>query len=128
MRVLGIDYGRRKIGVAISLERLAEPYSVFEYKSLKKLLDYIGKTVKKEGIDKVVVGVSEGKIGKESKAFADKLKDALTISVELQDETLTSQRARELSIQAGIKKKKRKELEHAYSASLILQDFLDRGF
>jgi len=88
-------------------------------------LKKIEKETEKEKIEKIVVGVSEGEMAEETKKFGKKLEDKLGISVVFQDETLTTYEAQRFSIEAGIKRKKRKELEDAYSAALILQEYLD---
>lgn len=119
MRYLGIDYGRKKIGVALGNGILAEPLKVIRYIDLKWLVQEVEEIVKKEKIDKIVVGVSENEIGEESRHFADLL------GAETFDETLTSQDAISLSIQGGIKRKKRKNMEDAYAAAIMLQNYMD---
>ncbi|TEU02025.1 Holliday junction resolvase RuvX, partial [Candidatus Woesebacteria bacterium] len=83
------------------------------------------KIIKKEKVNKIVIGVSEGQIGEESKKFGEKLGKKVNLPVHFQDETLTTQDAQALSIIAGIKRKKRRALEDAYSAALILRNYLD---
>ena len=124
MRLLGIDYGRAKIGLALSEGFLAEPYSVIRYEDEKELFEKIKTIVDKEGIDKAVVGVSEGKSAEEARSFGEKL-GSLGIEVTFFDETLSTHSAQELSWQAGIKRKKRKALEDAFAASVMLQSFLE---
>ena len=125
MRILGIDYGRRKIGIAFGDERLVEGFTVIRYEDEKKALEKIIKIIKKEKINEIVIGVSEGQIGEESRRFGEKLGKKVNLPVHFQDETLTTQDAQALSIIAGIKRKKRRALEDAYSAALILRNYLD---
>jgi len=125
MRILAIDYGQKKIGVALATSRLAEPYRVIRFASNTALIKELGKIIEEEKIEKLVVGVSEGEMGKESKSFGEKLKTEFHLPVYFQDETLTTRNAQELSLEAGIKRKKRKELEDAYSVALILEAYLD---
>ena len=124
MRLLGIDFGRAKIGLAISEGFLAEPYSVIRYEDEKELLEKIKVLVDKEKIDKVVVGVSEGKSAEEATSFGEKLRE-LGLEVIFFDETLSTVSAQELSREAGMKRKKRKALEDAFAASVMLQSFLE---
>ena len=124
MRLLGIDFGRAKIGLAVSEGFLAEPYSVIRYEDEKELLEKIKVLVDKEQIDKVVVGVSEGKSAEEATSFGEKLRE-LGLEVIFFDETLSTVSAQELSREAGMKRKKRKALEDAFAASIMLQSFLD---
>ena len=125
MRILGIDYGRRKIGLAFSEGKLAEPLKILRYSDIKILREEIKKTVKEHNIEKIVVGVSEGKMGEESKDFSLSLSISLRIPVKTFDETLTTQEAQRLSIEAGITRSKRKELEDAYAACVMLQSYLE---
>ena len=122
---MGIDYGKRKIGIALGDERLVEGLTVVRYEDEKKALEKIVKIIKKEKVNEIVVGVSEGQIGEESRKFGEKLGKKVNLPVHFQDETLTTQDAQALSIIAGIKRKKRRALEDAYSAALILQNYLD---
>ena len=119
MKILGIDYGRKKIGLALGVGSLAEPMKVIRYSDTKTLEGQIKKIVEEENIEKIVVGISEGEMGEESKRFAQ------SIGAETFDETLTSKEAQRLSIEAGISRKKRKGMEDAYAASIMLQSYLD---
>jgi putative Holliday junction resolvase len=125
MRLLGIDYGRKKIGLAIAEGPMAEPYGVIRYKDIKILSAKVRKIVEEKRIQKIVIGISEGEMAKEVKNFGQKLKREVGIAVVFQDETLSTRDAQQLSIKAGIKREKRKRLEDAYSATLILQAYLD---
>jgi putative Holliday junction resolvase len=119
MKTLGIDYGRSKIGLALGMETLAEPWKVIHVTSFEDAVQKIKKEMEMEKPDQVIVGISEGEMGEESKKFAEAL-DAITF-----DETLTSRDAQKLSIEAGISRKKRHEMEDAYAASLMLQNYID---
>ncbi|KKQ86038.1 MAG: hypothetical protein UT08_C0002G0060 [Candidatus Woesebacteria bacterium GW2011_GWB1_38_8] len=126
MQILGIDYGRRKIGLALADGPLAEPYKVIRFKNEEEAIRRVEQVVRLERVEHVVIGISEGKMSRETREFGNKLQDELTIPVEYQDETLTTYEAQDLSIKAGINRKKRKALEDAYSAALILQNYLDQ--
>ena len=120
MKILGIDYGRKKIGLAVSEGVLAEPWKVLRVNNLNDSIQKIEKEIEIEKPDRVVVGVSEGEMGLESKKFAE------MVGAETFDETLSTHRAQELSMQANIPRKKRKNLEDAYAAAVMLQSYLDR--
>lgn len=126
MKTLGIDYGRKKMGLAIAEGTLAEPYKVIRYKDFKTLAEKIKETIRKENIGRVVIGVSEGQMEAETRRFGWQLEKAIGITLEYWDETLTSSDAVRLSIEAGIKRQKRKTLEDAFAAALMLQSFLER--
>lgn len=124
-KVLGIDYGRKKIGLAIADGPLAEPYKILRYQDIKILVKNIRTIVETLNVEKIVVGISEGRMAEETRKFGKKLEEELGVPVFLQDETLTTQEAQGLAISAGIKRKKRRFFEDAYSAALILQAYLD---
>jgi putative Holliday junction resolvase len=131
MRILGIDYGRRKIGLAVSTDGMAEPYKVIRFKleeeAIKKVSSSFAKVSEDKQVDLIVIGMSEGKIAEETKEFGKKLEKKLKVPVVFQDETLTTQEAQELARSAGVKRKKRQSLEDAYSATLILQSYIDEN-
>ena len=124
-KILGIDFGLSKIGLAVSEGILAEPLKVLRFNTTEDALVKIVQLVEMEEIEVIVVGISEGEMGKKSKEFGEILKKKLKIKVDYQDETLTTYTAQELSRDAGIGRKKRREMEDAYSAALILQSYID---
>jgi len=126
MRILGIDYGYRKIGLAIAETGLAEPFIVVHVNSEEEAIEKLSKIAKEERIEKIVVGVSEGKMGKDSELFGKKLRENLGTPVEFEDETLSSRDSQRLSIAAGLSRKKRKQMEDAFAATVMLQSYLER--
>lgn len=125
IKILGIDYGRSKVGLAISEGGLAEPLKVIRYQEQEKLRQEIKEIVEREKIEIIVVGVSEGEMAEETREFRKRLEKELNIPVEEFDETLTTYEAKELSRQAGINRKKRHEMEDAYAAAIMLQNYID---
>jgi putative holliday junction resolvase len=125
MKILGIDYGRSKIGLATSDGPLAEPLSVIRYTDTKTLVDKLIKIIQERDIEKVVFGVSEGQMAEESKNFSINFGKIAKIPVETFDETLSTQDAQRMSMEAGIGQKKRHQMEDAYAASIMLQNYLD---
>ncbi len=125
LKTLGVDYGRRKIGLAMAEGVLAEPWKVIRVENFDEAVEKVGEVIKIEKIEKVVVGVSEGEMGKESESFSLRLGEILGIPVETFDETLSTQDAQRRAIEAGIGRKKRKALEDAFAAALMLQSYLD---
>lgn len=125
MNLLGIDYGRAKVGVAISSGSLAEPLKTLRYSDTDKLFSQIKQMLQTYEISKIIIGLSEGEMLVETKNFAKALQKQLDVEVEFFDETLTSSDAQMLTRQAGIKRKKRQELEDAYAAAIMLQGYLD---
>jgi putative Holliday junction resolvase len=127
MKLLGIDYGRRKIGLALgdTDTKFAEPLIVIRFESEDELLKKVGRVIQEEQVKEIVMGVSEGMMAQETKEFGKTLAAKLGTPIIYQDETLTTHEAQSLSIKAGINRKKRKLMEDAYSATLILQAYLD---
>ncbi|NCN59183.1 Holliday junction resolvase RuvX [Candidatus Woesebacteria bacterium CG22_combo_CG10-13_8_21_14_all_39_10] len=126
MKILGIDYGRKKIGLAIADGSLSEPLRVIRYIDIKILGEQIKQIVKREKIEKIIVGISEGKMAEETEKFLSAIRYTLSpVPVETFDETLSTHTAQELSREVGMSRKKRKNLEDAYAAAVMLQNYLD---
>ena len=119
MKTLGIDYGRSKVGLALGVDKFAEPFKVIRYKDINKLVLQVLQVIQVEQVEKVIVGISEGEMGEESKKFAKKL------GAETFDETLSTQDAQRMSLEAGIGQKKRHQMEDAYAAAIMLQNYID---
>lgn len=118
MTILGVDWGEKRIGVAIARTNLVEPLGVVG--SPAELLEL----AKKEGVEKVILGLPEGKFEKRVKEFGKRIEEELRIPVVLRSEVLTSLQALEKSIEAGKSKKSRRELD-SWAAALLLQEYLD---
>lgn len=123
MKYLGIDFGLRKIGLAVSEGELVSPWQIIEVKSSPDALEKISRIIKKDNFDKIVVGLPEGKIGRHVSGFVNALKKR-GFDVETASEILSSKKALQAMIEAGIRQKKRR-FEDAYSAAGILQNYLD---
>lgn len=122
MNYLAIDYGLSKIGLAISHGSLSQPYQVIPEKSCLK---FIPRILEQEKIDKIIIGISEGKSKEITEKFAGKLSKITTIPVIFIDETLSTYDAKKKMIEAGKSQKFRREKEDAVAAALILQSYLD---
>lgn len=124
-KLLGIDFGLKKAGIALATSKLADPYLVIRYTNVDELVEKVGDLCEKEGIGRVILGVSEGEMAISTKEFGEKLISSLNIPVELFDETLSTQDAQRLSREAGMRRSKRKEMEDAMAAAVMLQNYLD---
>jgi len=128
MRYLAIDYGLKRIGLAVCdpSETIASPLTVIE--NSDKLIDEIAKIIDSESIEAVVIGLplnmdgSTGPQAEITKEFADKLKDTVEIPIHFQDERLSSFVA-EQRLNAADIKKTRAPID-AIAAAQILEDFL----
>jgi putative Holliday junction resolvase len=126
MKLLAIDYGEKKVGLAISGGILAEPLSVINFGSEKDLADKIKKIAHEREIEKIVVGMPKGRLAKKIRKFGGLIKKETGLPVVFEVEEYTTKDAIQFAIEAGIKRKKRRAMEDAYSAALILQNYLDR--
>ncbi len=132
-RLIGIDHGKKNIGIAISDENhnIATPLTTIEFTQLKHFLVDIKNIIKENNVEAIVVGNPinmDGSIGpraQSAKDFSKSLTEQLSIPVTLWDERLSSEGAykgmSELSINVTKKQKKLDE----NSAAFILQGFLD---
>lgn len=125
MKVLGIDYGKSKVGISFADGRLAEPLKVLHNTELDSLVKAISGIAQQLQAELIIVGKSEGKMARESKSFASLLSKFVKIPVKTFDETLSTKDAIRLSFLAGIGPKKRKKMEDAYAACILLQNYLD---
>jgi putative holliday junction resolvase len=130
--ILGIDFGRVRIGLAISdeLRLLAHPLETIP--ANKEALKRISDIVQQRNIDKVVVGVPRhlsgqfGESANQALAFATRLRARLKCAVEVWDERLTTVAAERALRQAGKKMRKTRHIVDQVAAQMILQSYLDR--
>ncbi len=135
MRILGIDYGVRRIGLALSDPDgiLASPLPVYVRADLRSDIDHVAQLVHEHEVGRIVIGLPlnmDGTIGDmadEVAVFADRLRERLKVPVVTFDERLTSEEAERVLIQADISRKKRKEIKDSLAAVLILQGYLERA-
>lgn len=135
MRVLGIDYGRRRIGLALSDEEgiLASPLPTYvRQRSSKRDIAALTSLISRHEATAVVVGLplnmdgSCGEMAREVKTFANQIRQATELPVDLFDERLTSREADRALLEANLPRRRRKKLRDSLSAVLILQRHLDR--
>ncbi|MCL5784118.1 MAG: Holliday junction resolvase RuvX [Patescibacteria group bacterium] len=124
MKYLGVDFGLRKIGLAISEGELASPWQVLEVKGFSDAVEKISRIIEDNNFDKIVVGLPEGKMGQNVTGFVSALRKK-GFEVETSDETLSSKKALTVMIEQGVRRKGRRREEDAYSAAGILQEYLD---
>jgi len=133
MKILSLDYGDARIGVAISDELgwTAQGLEVIERRKEGAELKRIAELVSQHEVEEVVVGLPKnmngtiGPRGEICKAFAEQLHEMLQVPVHLWDERLTTVSAHRTLIEADVSRKKRKGVVDKMAASLILQNYLD---
>ncbi|CAH0119060.1 Putative pre-16S rRNA nuclease [Paenibacillus sp. CECT 9249] len=133
MRILGLDYGDRRIGVAISdaFGWTAQGIEVIERRSEADDFRRISELIEAHEVTEIVVGLPKnmnGTIGSRGEicmAFAQSLQTELNLPVHLWDERLSTVSAQRILIDADVSRKKRKQVVDKMAATLILQNFLD---
>jgi putative Holliday junction resolvase len=126
MKYLGIDYGTRRTGVAISPDsRVAVVKEVIHTTSQNKTIERIKQIVAEDGIEGIVVGLpvsmqnNPTEMTEKAKLFVEKLRNHVSIPVQTIDERFTTDMAEKLL--RGIKHEERDQV----SAQILLQNFLD---
>jgi len=132
MRILALDVGIKKIGIAISdaLGITAQSLNTLIRKNKKTDFERIKEIVSGKNVSKIVVGLPlnmNGTVGPKAKDaydFAEKLKEEIGIPVQLWDERLSTLEANRILLQADMSRGKRKRLDDKIAAQLILQSYL----
>ena len=125
--LLGVDYGKVHVGLALSESGLPAPLQSFSTKSDERKLDLIEKSVQDNNIEGIVIGKGSGQLVPHIRGFISKLKKRVTVPVFNIDETLTSNVAVEHMIKHNVSRKKRKTLEHAYAACILLSLYYEQS-
>lgn len=132
MKILGIDHGEARIGLALSddLGMLAHPLETIAVKQTDPLLR-IREVVAREKVSRIILGLPRnmdgtyGPAAEKVRAFAEKLRAAVTCEVQLWDERLTSVAAQRALHESGRNVKQSRPVIDQVAAQLILQGWLD---
>lgn len=134
MRILGLDYGRRRIGLAVSDEEaiLARPLETLQRThALERDLRIIVQQADDLHAERIVVGLplnmdgSKGEMAVEVEDFVRQLRDVSGLDVTVWDERLSSAEAERVLLEGDVKRRDRKRLRDKLAATLILQGYLD---
>ncbi|OGP67847.1 MAG: Holliday junction DNA helicase RuvA [Deltaproteobacteria bacterium RBG_16_44_11] len=133
MRILGLDYGEKKMGVAVcdELGLTAQGLPTIIRKTKKHDLEILGNIIKNYSIEKIVIGYPvrldglEGIQCEKVNRFASLLEKNFFLPVVKWPETLSTKEAEEILINSGVRWKKRKDKVDKLAACLILQAYLD---
>jgi putative Holliday junction resolvase len=131
VRVIGIDLGKRRSGLAVSdeLGLVAHPKATVD--DFDRLIDTVAALSEETGAHRVVVGLPVGKGGSETeqtkwvRRMAEEISRRLGVEVVLWDERLTTKEARRRLSESGHKSKASRYLADRASAAIILQSYLD---
>ncbi len=122
MKILAIDFGKAKIGLALSLGDLAQTYGTISFKKEKETLHNLAKICESEEIEKIIFGLPKPDIIG-AKRFASHLNKITNLPIIFINEVMTSEMAKLKLIEKGEKNLKNKI--HSAAAALILQEYLD---
>lgn len=136
MRIMGLDFGDKTVGVAMSDEMMvtAQPLTTIHRDrptKLRKTLARIEEIIEEYQVEKVVVGLPKGLDGVEgercqkSRDFGDMIVQRTGLPVEYQDERLTTAQADVILDQGGVRKENRKQYIDKMAAALILQGYME---
>ncbi len=137
MRVIGLDYGTKTVGVAVSDELMltAQPYETIERKSpgkLRQTLAEIERIITKYNCGRIVLGYpknmnnTEGERVRATEEFKESLERRTGLEVILWDERLTTVEAERILMESGVRRENRKQYIDKMAAAVILQNYLDR--
>jgi putative Holliday junction resolvase len=133
MRILALDHGTKRIGVAVSdeLKMIAQPLEFIPAEPFAAFLDRLKVILRVKAVELILVGMprnmngSYGPAALNVREFVGALKEAVTVPIQTWDERLTSAQAQRFLIEGGIRREKRKEKVDKTAAALLLQSYLD---
>lgn len=133
MKVMGLDLGDARTGVALSdeLKFLAQSYGTIYNKDKEDLLNQLDSVIKDNNVDTVVIGLPKnmngtiGERGEMAKEFALMIEERFNLKTVMWDERLTTVSAHRVLSEANVRGKKRKKVVDTVSAVFILQCYLD---
>jgi putative holliday junction resolvase len=133
MRVVGLDGGTKRIGVALSDELgiTAQPLTTLQNKKDRDVIDDLRVALGDVQPDAFVIGLplrldgSEGGAARKARSLARAVEEAFQVPVELWDERFTSVQAERMLIESGLRRDKRKGVTDRVAAAILLQSYLD---
>lgn len=135
MRLMGIDFGDARVGIALSdpLCIMSQGYKTIKNDGTDSLFSEIAEIIKEKEVTKIVVGLpknmdnSEGFRTDATKEFVEKLKTVTDVSIEFCDERLTTVSAHGFLSEMNVRGKKRKGAVDTLSAALILETYMKKN-
>jgi len=133
MRILALDHGTKRIGVAVSDETrtIAQPLEFIPAGPFADFLARLRQLIREKEIGLILVGLprnmdgSYGPAAETVQTFVGVLGSAITVPIKMWDERLTSAQANRVLIQGGARRAKRKEKVDKMAAAILLQSYLD---
>jgi putative Holliday junction resolvase len=133
MRILALDHGTKRIGVAVSDETktIAQPLEYIPAEPYADFLERLKKLLVEKEVELILIGVPRnmngtyGPAAEKVQAFVSALKTTVTLPIKLWDERLTSTIANRILIQGNVRRGQRKEKVDKMAAAILLQSYLD---
>jgi len=133
MRILALDPGPKRIGVAVSdeLKLIAQPLEFIPAEPFAGFLARLQELIREKEVELILIGLprnmdgSYGPAALKVKTFAAALRETVAVPLQLWDERLTSAQAQRLLIQGGVRRRQRKEKVDQTAAAILLQSYLD---
>ncbi len=133
MRIIALDHGTKRIGVAISdeLGMIAQPLEFIPAHPLEQVFIRLKKIVDEKSVDEMIVGMPRnmngtlGPAADKANEFIAQIKERFTQPVYEWDERLTTAQAQRVLIEGGTRRNKRKEKVDMMAAAILLQSYLD---
>ena len=133
MRILAIDHGSKRIGIAVSdeLKMIAQPLEFIPAAPFPAFLARLNELINEKEVELILIGMprnmdgSYGPAAQKVEEFVEALKGLVSVPVKLWDERLTSAQANRVLIQGNVRRDKRKEKVDAMAAAILLQSYLD---
>jgi putative Holliday junction resolvase len=133
MRILAIDHGTKRMGIAISdeMRTIAQPLEYIAAEPIDKFFDRLKQIIADRQVSLIVVGIPRNMDGTYGPAavkvqeFVTALKEAVTVPIKSWDERLTSVQANRYLIEGNVRRSKRKEKVDKTAAAILLQSYLD---
>ncbi len=133
MRILALDHGTRRIGVAVSdeMKMIAQPLEYIPAEPFAVFLSRLKEIIREKEVELILIGMprnmdgSYGPAALKVQEFAAVLKDAITLPIKTLDERLTTVQAQRFLIQGNVRREKRKEKVDKTAAAILLQGYLD---
>jgi putative holliday junction resolvase len=135
MRILAIDHGTTRMGIAISdeMQMIAQPLEFIPADPFDRFMVRLKEILAEKEVGLILVGMprnmngSYGPAAEKVREFVAVLKESLVTPIQTWDERLTSAQANRFLIGADVKREKRKEKVDKTAAAILLQSYLDRG-
>jgi putative pre-16S rRNA nuclease len=133
MRILALDHGSKRIGVAVSDETktIAQPLEFIPAAPFAGFLERLRQLIREKQIELILVGLprnmdgSYGPAALKIQSFIAALQNAVTVPIETRDERLTSAQANRVLIQGRVRRDERKKKVDKMAAAILLQSYLD---